>query len=148
MRGLVRASIQFLASLVGASGVAFAAYASHGTADQALAVPAAGILLAHAPVLLALSIMADRSPGPIGSIAFMMTIGLVLFSSDLAARIWLGDRLFEGAAPVGGGAIILAWLILAVEAIFSAATARQDRTMGERRSETKHQGKKRVARFQ
>ncbi|MEN3792861.1 DUF423 domain-containing protein [Fulvimarina sp. MAC3] len=113
------AFIQFLAALVGASGVGFAAYASHGTVDQGLAIPAAGILLAHAPVLLALSIMADRSLRLIGPIALLMTIGLACFSGDLASRIWLGDRLFQGAAPLGGGLIIVAWLLLALEAVLS-----------------------------
>lgn len=128
MRRAIPAFIQFAAALVGASGVGFAAYASHGSADQALAIPAAGILLAHAPVLLALSIMADRAPRLIGLIALVVMIGIALFSGDLAARIWLGDRLFEGAAPLGGGMMILSWLLLALEAIVSGFSGRGSRS--------------------
>ncbi|MER0238756.1 DUF423 domain-containing protein [Fulvimarina sp. MAC8] len=146
MRRAARATVQFLGALVGASGVAFAAYASHGTADQALAVPAAGILLAHAPVLLALSIMADRAPRLIGLIALGMTVGLALFAGDLAARIWLGNRLFQGAAPLGGGMIILSWLLLAVEALVSGLVG--GRSALWRGKQSNQQGPQRVSRIQ
>lgn len=109
MRRVLGPLVQALGALIGGVGVAFAAYASHGTTDTSLAAPAAAILLAHGPALLAVSIIADRSPRLVGSIGCAMALGVLIFSGDLAARIWLGDRLFSGAAPLGGGLIILSW---------------------------------------
>ncbi|MDY8108363.1 DUF423 domain-containing protein [Fulvimarina sp. 2208YS6-2-32] len=128
----MRSSIQFAASVIGASGVGFAAYASHGTADQALAAPAAAILLTHGPTLLALSIMVERSPRILAITALLMIVGVVLFAGDLAARIAWGERLFEGAAPAGGGLIILSWLLLAIEAPFAALRDRHARKLSQR----------------
>ncbi|RFC62671.1 DUF423 domain-containing protein [Fulvimarina endophytica] len=116
----LQALVRFLAGLVGAGGVALAAYASHGTSDPSLALPAAGILLAHAPALLALSLRSGRGQTVSAIIALLMAAGVALFSGDLASRIWTGSRLFEGAAPLGGMAIIASWLMICGEALVSA----------------------------
>jgi uncharacterized membrane protein YgdD (TMEM256/DUF423 family) len=46
-------------------------------------------------------------------------LGAALFAGDVAARAWLGHRLFPMAAPTGGMVLIAAWLLLALAAIFS-----------------------------
>ncbi len=99
-----------LAGLFGASGVMAAALASHGDSRNLAAM--AMILLAHAPVLLAVALLA-RGRVLLGA-AMVLALGTLLFGADLALREWAGGALFAGAAPLGGGAMILGWLGVAV----------------------------------
>jgi len=46
-----------------------------------------------------------------------MICGAGLFGGDLAARVWLGGRLFPFAAPLGGGLTIAAWVAVAGAAL-------------------------------
>jgi uncharacterized membrane protein YgdD (TMEM256/DUF423 family) len=102
--------ILIAAGLIGAVGVMAAAAASHGQSRNLAAI--AAICLAHGPALLALGLM--------GRGRVLMTAGLVLvlgtafFAGDLIVREWLGHGLFVGAAPIGGGAMILGWLGIAL----------------------------------
>lgn len=99
----------FAAGLCGALGVAAAARASHA-GDDNLGI-AANFLLLHAPVLIGLSLMAtSRLAIAAGA---MLLVGLVLFAGDLAARSLLGGPLFPMAAPLGGGGLIVGWLLVA-----------------------------------
>ncbi len=98
------------AGLCGALGVAAAARASH-TADDNLGI-AANFLLLHAPALIGLSLMTvNRVAVAAGAV---LLIGLALFAGDLAARSLLGSPLFPMAAPLGGGGLIVGWLMVAV----------------------------------
>ena len=102
--------ILIAAGLIGAVGVMAAAAASHGEWRNLAAM--AAICLAHGPALLALGLM--------GRGRVLMTAGLVLvlgtaiFAGDLSMREWLGNGLFAGAAPIGGVAMILGWLGIAL----------------------------------
>ena len=102
--------ILIAAGLIGAVGVMAAAAASHGESRDLAAM--AAICLAHGPALLALGLM--------GRGRVLMTAGLVLvlgtaiFAGDLSMREWLGNGLFAGAAPIGGVAMILGWLGIAL----------------------------------
>lgn len=98
------------AGLCGALGVATAAAASHG-GDDNLGI-AANFLLLHAPVLIGLSLMTWNRV--VVAAGVVLLIGLVLFAGDLAARSQLGGALFPMAAPLGGGGLILGWLLVAV----------------------------------
>ncbi|MDR3476037.1 MAG: DUF423 domain-containing protein [Devosia sp.] len=103
-----------LAGLCGATGVGLAAAASHGgSADLAIA---ANFLLFHAPVLIGLSLL-PRSRWVLASAAVMI-VGLALFAGDLTVRSYLAHALFTMAAPLGGTALILGWLLLAATALF------------------------------
>ena len=98
------------AGLMGAAGVAAAASASHGESRNLSA--AATMFLAHAPVLLVLGLWGQGR-------AFMgagaaLGAGTAIFGVDLAMREYAGHALFAGAAPIGGGLIILGWLGLAL----------------------------------
>jgi uncharacterized membrane protein YgdD (TMEM256/DUF423 family) len=98
-----------LAGLSGLFGVGLSAAATHSPAG-ALLDPAARMLLAHAPVFLFLSRAAGLTPRGAGTaICWIAAVGLALFSGDLCARAFLGQRLFAFAAPLGGGLLILAW---------------------------------------
>ncbi|MFO1118218.1 MAG: DUF423 domain-containing protein [Beijerinckiaceae bacterium] len=108
-----------LAALMGAAGVASAAAASHASADPRLAV-LAQMLMVHGVAVLALVALGRTLPtaGFVWA-ALAMALGACLFAGDLAARHWLGDRLFPMAAPLGGGLTILSWLLAAALAIFA-----------------------------
>jgi uncharacterized membrane protein YgdD (TMEM256/DUF423 family) len=46
--------------------------------------------------------------------AAVLALGAALFSGDLAARAFLGGRLFPFAAPLGGSLMIFGWVALAL----------------------------------
>ncbi len=99
--------------LVGAAGVALSAAAAHaGGGNVGIA---ANFLLFHAPLLVAVGL-----PGQSGKMlrvaALIVLIGLLVFTGDLLARDYLGDRLFPMAAPTGGTLMILGWLMVAASA--------------------------------
>ncbi|MBL8593556.1 MAG: DUF423 domain-containing protein [Devosia sp.] len=100
------------AGLCGALGVAAAARASHA-GDDNLGI-AANFLLLHAPVLIGLSLVAGRVAMAAG---IVLLLGLVLFAGDLAARALLGTPLFPLAAPLGGGGLIVGWLLVALAGV-------------------------------
>lgn len=100
--------------VVGALGVAASARASHGGGEN-LAI-AAEFLLFHAPLLIGLAaLIRTRLVGArAGALVLaLFLLGLALFSGDLAMRALAGQPLFQMAAPIGGGTLILAWLALA-----------------------------------
>lgn len=104
-----------VAGLFGAIGVATAAMASHGEDVRNLAAISA-MALAHAPVLLVIGLIArSRALSIAGSV---LAAGCVIFVADLAMRHWTGSSLFPGAAPIGGGGLILGWLGVSASAIF------------------------------
>lgn len=108
---LARATL-VVAGLVGAAGVMAAAGASHGGDVSRNLSAVATICLAHAPVLLALA-LAGR--GRVLSIAAVLIgIGTLVFAGDLGMREWQGHGLFPGAAPLGGGSMILGWVAIIV----------------------------------
>jgi uncharacterized membrane protein YgdD (TMEM256/DUF423 family) len=107
-----------VAGLLGAAGVATAAAASHG-GDTNLAI-VANFLLFHAATLIGLSLVPhSRFVTIAGSV---LLLGLALFCGDLAMRSATGNALFPMAAPIGGGSLILGWLLVAASALFTRRT--------------------------
>ncbi len=98
------------AGLCGALGVAAAARASHA-GDDNLGI-AANFLLLHAPVLIGLSLLAASRVAVAAGVVLL--VGLLLFAGDLASRSLLGGPLFPLAAPLGGGGLIVGWLLVAL----------------------------------
>lgn len=96
-----------LAGLAGALGVASAAAAAHVDAGRNLGVIST-ICLAHGPALLALGLW-GRSRVLLAA-AGLLALGTALFCGDLAMRQFVGAGLFPGAAPLGGGIMLLGWL--------------------------------------
>lgn len=110
------AIIATVAALQGAAGVSLAAAAAHADANPLLST-ASQFLLIHAAAGLALSALVRGSasfPRLLVGASFALQAGVTLFSSDLAARVYLGGKLFPFAAPIGGSLTILAWLTLAL----------------------------------
>ena len=103
-----------LAGIAGALGVAAAARASHG-GDDNLGI-AANFLLLHAPVLIGLSLLAASRLAFAAGI--VLAIGLAVFAGDLAVRSFTGNALFPMAAPIGGGALILGWVLVIATGIW------------------------------
>ena len=107
-----------LAGLLGAVGVATAAAASHGGNTNLGIV--ANFLLFHAPALIGLSLVPHTRLVTVAG--YVLTVGLALFCGDLAMRSLAGNALFPMAAPIGGGTLILGWLLVAASALFIRRT--------------------------
>ncbi|MBX3568626.1 MAG: DUF423 domain-containing protein [Rhizobiaceae bacterium] len=108
----VSPALLFAGGINGALGVALSAVAAHAGGPN-LGV-AASLLLAHAPALLALSLVNMRVAALAG---YGLVLGLLLFCGDLVTRDLLGQKLFPMAAPAGGIVLIAAWLAVAVSAL-------------------------------
>jgi uncharacterized membrane protein YgdD (TMEM256/DUF423 family) len=108
-----------LAGLMGAAGIVLTAAGAHGKPGAGL--DSAGYLLViHAVAVLA-GVVAARQGlllRPLGLIVVGgFILGSVLFAADVAARAYLGHRLFPFAAPAGGMIMIASWLGLVVAAL-------------------------------
>lgn len=114
-----------LAALLGASGVAMAAYANHGLgfiADMAQREAARASLhsavqmqLVHAPVLLALGLWGaagQRSHWALLLAAALLALGVLLFSGLIYLRVLTGYNGLSHLVPTGGMALIVGWLVL------------------------------------
>ena len=102
-----------IAGLFGATGVGLAAAGSH-MADANFSI-AANFLLIHAAVLIGLGFLPDKRLSWIAGL--VLAFGVALFSVDLVAKSSLGNSLFPMAAPIGGGTMILGWLLVALRGI-------------------------------
>jgi uncharacterized membrane protein YgdD (TMEM256/DUF423 family) len=109
-----------LAGLMGAAGIMLTAAGAHGKPGAGLG-NAGYLLLIHAAAVVAGTVAARQGVilRPLGLVVLWgFVIGAGLFAADIAARAYLGGRLFPFAAPAGGSILILAWLVLVVAALF------------------------------
>jgi len=111
--------IVFFAALEGAAGVALSAAAAHISSAANLDT-ASRFLMIHAAAALGLGALLAAKP-PLSrwltGASFALIAGVALFSGDLVARTFAGDRLFPYAAPIGGSLTIASWLALSVWAL-------------------------------
>lgn len=112
-----------IAAVTGFTGVALGAFGAHGLkgviAPDLMAAYQTGVLyhLMHAVVLLALSAWLFVRPASwIKRSAFMMTLGLVLFSGSLYAIALTGERALGVITPFGGVSWLIAWSFLILAA--------------------------------
>ena len=116
-------ALLIFAGLMGAAGVGLAAASAHGTPGAGL--DSAGyLLLFHAAAVLGGTAllhqaMLSRTVGLIALAGFV--IGGALFAGDVAARAFIGARLFPMAAPTGGMILIASWLVVALAALTARA---------------------------
>ena len=114
-------AILVLAGLMGAAGVVLAAASAHGHPGSGL--DSAGyLLLFHAAAVLGGTALLHQGliSRPIGFAALAAFVaGAALFAGDVAARAYLGHRLFPMAAPSGGVILIAGWLVLALAALIA-----------------------------
>lgn len=108
-----------LASLMGAAGVILAAAGAHSKSGTGL--DSAGyLLLIHAVAVIAVlfAVRTGLVLRPLGTAAIWgFALGACLFAADVAARAYLGHRLFPFAAPTGGIVLIIGWLLISVASI-------------------------------
>jgi uncharacterized membrane protein YgdD (TMEM256/DUF423 family) len=110
-----------LAGIMGAMGIVLAAASAHGAPGSGL--DSAGyLLLTHAAaviggIALLHQAMLSRTVGVIALAGFV--IGGALFAGDVAARAYIGSRLFPMAAPTGGVILIASWLVLTLAALMA-----------------------------
>ena len=107
------------AGLMGATGIVLTAAGAHG--KPGVGLDSAGyLLLIHAVAVLA-GVVAARQGlvlRPLGLIVVCgFILGAALFAADVAARAYLGHRLFPFAAPAGGLIMIVSWLGLIAAAL-------------------------------
>ncbi|MCC3247264.1 DUF423 domain-containing protein [Methylocystis sp. WRRC1] len=126
--------IAMIAALQGAAGVSLAAAAAHVDANPLLAT-ASQFLMIHAGAGLALAALARSEPPMqrwLAAAGLALQAGVTLFSADLAARVYLGGKLFPFAAPMGGGLTIISWIALAIWAAWGLARGRDGAAPGGR----------------
>lgn len=108
-----------ICGLLGASGVALGAVASHALADPqaALAVERASTYqLLHTIAILVLLGFTSRI---VGFARVLMLAGIVGFSGAIYAKYLLGMPALGPLAPIGGSLLILSWLVLAASFAFA-----------------------------
>ena len=110
----------FISGVLGATGLAAAAGASH-SGDTVILGSLALIALTQAPVILAVSLHAESNRLML-SAAVVIAAGAVLFCADLALRHFTGNYLFPMSAPIGGTAMIGGWALLATSAFIRTDT--------------------------
>jgi uncharacterized membrane protein YgdD (TMEM256/DUF423 family) len=111
-----------LGALLAALGVALGAYGAHALrarlAPEALAVyqTAAQYHMWHALGLLAVGLLCKILPanGWLKASGGLLIAGVVLFSGSLYLLAVTGTRWLGAVTPLGGSALILAWLALAL----------------------------------
>ena len=69
--------------------------------------------LVHALGLIALALLGDASRTATWS-AVLFLVGIALFSGSLYLLVLTGARWFGAIAPIGGTAMIAAWVLLAL----------------------------------
>lgn len=111
------------AGLVGASGVALLAAASHAGGGNLQT--AASFMLFHAPALLVIGLIGSRRVLTIAGLVIFT--GIMLFCGDLVLRDLAGERLFLMAAPTGGTLTIIGWLAIAASALVQT----RDKTLSQ-----------------
>jgi uncharacterized membrane protein YgdD (TMEM256/DUF423 family) len=108
-----------LAGLMGALGVVLTAASAHGKPGGGR--DSAGYrLLLHAASIVAVTAAwrAGLLMRPLGTFTLWgFVLGAGLFAADVAARAWLGQRLFPMAAPSGGVILIISWLVMVAAAL-------------------------------
>jgi len=116
---MMETALLVFAGLMGAAGIILAAASAHGAPGSGLDSAAYMLLLHAASVIGGVSLLdqatLSRTAGLIALCGFVL--GGALFAGDVAARAYLGSRLFPMAAPTGGVILIASWLVLALAAL-------------------------------
>src|SRR5262245_34796956 len=117
-----------IAALFGGLAVACGAFGAHGLkerlapADLANWETAARYQMYHALALLAVGLLAARSPSRLLNVAGLsMTLGILIFSGCLYALVLTGERRLGAVVPFGGVLLIVGWVFLAIAAFRSAS---------------------------
>lgn len=102
-------------ALLAAAAVAASAYAAHAAQglDQQRLHSAALFAFGHG---IALTALVPRRPRAFRTLAlFVLLLGTLVFSGSLALAVFAGMP--TRFAPIGGGLMIVAWLLYAIDAL-------------------------------
>jgi len=121
-----------LAGLFGTLGVISGAIGSHvmkarlSVADFEIFNTAVTYCLLHAVVLLLCGVLieANKSNKWFKIAGFLLVIGIVLFCGGLIVRVSADLAIFGKVAPIGGSALIGAWLAITVGGIMNFGQSR------------------------
>lgn len=116
----VSAGLVSTGGVLGAAGVAVSAAASHAGGGS-LGQTAGDFLLLHAAAVLALAALVRSLARPtvLALAAAMLAVGVILFAGDLVASGFWGWRPFPPAAPIGGGLLLVGWVLVAIGGAFT-----------------------------
>lgn len=108
-------------SIFAALGVGFGAFGAHALKtrlpieDLAIYETAVRYQMYHALGLLAVGFVASKiDSGIIKSSGWLLIFGSLIFSGTLYTLVLTGIRVLGAVTPIGGLALILAWILLAV----------------------------------
>jgi uncharacterized membrane protein YgdD (TMEM256/DUF423 family) len=121
-----------LGGLFGALGVVSGALGSHvlkaslSAADFANFTTAVSYLLLHSAVLLLCGVLLGANKGNVWFklAGGLLVVGILLFCGGLITRIVTGIPAFGRVVPIGGSALILAWLAIALGGIANIGKSR------------------------
>ena len=109
-----------LGALLSGLSVALGAFGAHGLRntlspeDLATFETGARYQMYHALALLAVAWAYARWEAPLVHVAgWLFVVGIVLFSGSLYALVLSGQRWLGAVTPLGGVALLAAWLVLA-----------------------------------
>ena len=112
-----------IASIAGFLGVAGGAFGAHALktriSEQMLTNFETGTryLLVHAVALLVVGVLAGReNVGDLSSVGWCFTVGMLIFTGTLWIMALTGHRWLGAVTPIGGTALIIGWLALAMAA--------------------------------
>jgi uncharacterized membrane protein YgdD (TMEM256/DUF423 family) len=115
--------VQTIAALAGAAAVVLGAFGAHALRDSldehALAIwhTAVEYQFWHVLVLLVVAAMASRrATASLRTAAIAFIVGIVLFSGSLYALALGGPHKLGVITPIGGVALIVGWIALAIHA--------------------------------
>jgi uncharacterized membrane protein YgdD (TMEM256/DUF423 family) len=113
-----------IASILGAISVVFGAFASHTLKDRlsanSLAIWETGTKyqMYHALALMLVALLISRFPDSVLLVVagYAFIVGISIFSGSLYALTLTGIRWLGAITPIGGMALIIGWLCLALAA--------------------------------
>lgn len=121
-----------IAALLGATGVAAGAFAAHGLkphlSERLLTIfeTAVRYQMIHALALLAVAVLMGQgtATGPWWGVAgWSLVIGVGIFSGSLYILSLTGLNILGAITPLGGVALIVGWLSLALAALTGAGSS-------------------------
>ncbi|MDQ1118389.1 MULTISPECIES: DUF423 domain-containing protein [Pseudoxanthomonas] len=116
LRSPVPSPLAAIGAVLCALSIGLAAYAAHGVADAKAQAALQSACLYGFGHGIALAALAPRARRALGQWALrLLLVGTLLFSGSIAAHHLAGVS--SGLAPAGGVAMMLAWLLWAVDVL-------------------------------
>lgn len=109
-----------VAGFLGVAGGAFGAHALKARLSEAMLAnfeTGTRYLLAHAVALLVVGVLASREGAPsLAAVGWSFTVGMTIFTGTLWVMALTNMRWLGAITPIGGTALIVGWVLLAVAA--------------------------------